>query len=164
MTSKIVNVVLNSNNKVSGTNNQATYYMDWSAILKNNTPYYLHFTYIGGRNVCDGQKLATVYVDFNTSSNKQNSSTSFGASSTQMLGYLKIQQLAPNNNFNYLTAEDNTNCRLYLESRPLNNNFTVTIFDNAAPPTLFTDASGNAVPANYILILSFQEANEKDED
>ena len=64
---KIVNVVLNSNNKASGTNNQATYYMDWSSILKDNTPYYLHFTYIGGANVITGTKLALVYADFNTS-------------------------------------------------------------------------------------------------
>lgn len=154
---RIVNVILNSNNKTGGTNNQANYSFDWGAVLKNNVPYYLHFTYIGGANTITGTKLATVYSDIQTT-NKQNTSTNSGAGSTQMLGYLKIQQYAPNNNTNYLTAEDNTNPPLYLDNRPMNNNFTISIFDNAAPPVLFLDnAATPAQPANYILILSFQE-------
>lgn len=157
MTQPIVNVILNSNNKTGGTNNNASYTIDWGAILKNNTPYYLHFTYIGGVNTLTGTKLATVYADFETT-NKQNTSTSYGASSSQMIGYLKIQQFAPNNNGNYLTAEDNTNVRMYLPNRPMNNNFTITIRDNAATPALFLDnAASPAQPANYILVLSFEE-------
>lgn len=157
-----VNVILNSNNKTGGTNNQANYTIDWGAILKNNTPYYLHFTYIGGANTLTGTKLATVYADFQTT-NKQNTSTSFGASTSEMIGYLKIQQFAPNNNSNYLTAEDNTNVRMYLPNRPMNNNFTITLRDNAATPALFLDnAASPAQPANYILVLSFQEVEMED--
>lgn len=156
---KIVNVVLNSNNKASGANNQANYYIDWSSILKSNTPYYLHFTYIGQSNTITGAKIATVYADFITS-NKLNSSTQNGASSTQFLGFLKVAQFSPTIATNYLHAEDNTNVLTYLESRPNNNNFTITILDNASPPALFLDQAGvPAVNANYILVLSFREVD-----
>jgi hypothetical protein len=159
---KVVNVVLNSNQAVSGNTQSATYYMDWGAILKDNTPYYLHFTYIGGANTITGTKLATVYADFITS-NKLNNSTQNGASSTQMLGFLKVQQFAPNNNSNYLSAEDNTNVPTYLAQRPNNNQFTISIYDNASPPVLFKDnAATPANPAPYLIILSFREVTKDD--
>lgn len=159
---KIVNVVLNSNNKVSGTNNQATYNIDWASILKNNTPYELHFTYLGSANTITGTNLAVVYADFITS-NKSNNSTQNGASSTQILGFLKVAQFAPNNNTNYLSAEDNTNAPTYLDTRPNNNLFTISIYNNASTPALWTDQ--NAAPAvngNYIMFLSFREIGEGD--
>ena len=90
---KIVNVILNSNNKQSGsTNNQATYYIDWASILKDNTPYQLHFAYIGQKNTIDGSNLALVYADFNTS-NKLNTATANGAMTSQMIGFLKLYWL-----------------------------------------------------------------------
>lgn len=161
--SKTVNVVLNSNNKISGTNNNATYYIDWGSILKNNTPYKLHFTYMGGVNFFTAamtNKIPLIYCDIQTSSNYMTSTT--GAMSTQVLGYLKIQQIAPNVNGSYLTAEDNTNVPMYLESRPLNNTFTITINDNQATPALFVDMSGNSVPSNYVMVFSFTELTDDD--
>jgi hypothetical protein len=168
---KIVNVVLNSNNKASGTNNQATYYMDWSSILKDNTQYYLHFTYMGCANTITGTKLALVYADFQTS-NKLNSATQNGASSTQFLGCLKsIVLVGGTSNTGYLQAEDNTIVPTFLESRPTNNQFTITVLDNASPPALYLDNTPVAVgpPAtqpvpngNYVRVLSFREVTEDD--
>ena len=160
---KIVNVILNSNNKASGTNNQATYYMAWDTILKANTPYKLHFTYIGGANTITGSKLALVYADFNTS-NKLNNSTQNGASTSQMLGFLKPIVFVGASNLDYLQAEDNTNVPTYLENRPNNNHFTITINDNSSTPALFLDNA--AVPvanANYVMMLSFREIEEGDD-
>lgn len=163
--SKIVNVFLNSNNKISGTNNNAVYNIDWGTLLKNNTAYRLHFTYMGGFNTftaASSNKIACVYSDIQTSSNRMSSTN--GAMTTQMMGYLKIQQVQPNINLAYLTCEDNTNVPMYLENRPMNNTFTISIYDNASPPVLFLD--NNATPAqpnNYIMVLSFQEI-EKEED
>lgn len=161
--SEIVNVYLNSNNKISGTNNEAVYNIDWSAILKNNTAYKLHFTYIGGVNLFTAamtNKIPVVYADFQTSSNRTTSVN--GAMTTQILGYLKIQQIAPNVNGSYLTAEDNTNVPMYLSSRPTNNRFTISIYDNQASPSLYLDTATPtaAPPANYIMVLSFQEISE----
>jgi hypothetical protein len=161
--SKVVNVVLNSNNALTGSTTQrATYFMDWGSILENNIPYYLHFTYIGGKNTIDGSNLATVYADFQTS-NKFNTAASQIASSTQMLGFLKPIVFVGASNFGYFQAEDNTNVPTYLSSRPYNNNFSISIFDNAATPVLYKDQT--AVPANpaaYILILSFRKVDIDD--
>ena len=44
---KAVNVKFNSNFKLSGTNDDAMYYIDWSAMLKNDGQHYtVVFTYI----------------------------------------------------------------------------------------------------------------------
>lgn len=158
---KIVNVYLNSNNKISGTNNSATFNIDWGSVLKNNTPYRLHFTYMGGMNTFTAamtNKIACIYSDIQTSSNRMSSTN--GAMTTQMMGYLKIQQVQPNVNAGYLTAEDNTNVPLYLDSRPLNNTFTISILDNQATPALYVDTA-SVVPGNYMLVLSFQEVEEE---
>ena len=62
---KVVNVILNSNNKVSGTNNAAVYFIDWGAILKEHTPYMLHWTYTSQPNtLTSASKVAQVTVDF----------------------------------------------------------------------------------------------------
>ena len=160
----ITNVYINSNNKISGTNNDATYYIDWGSILKNNTPYKLHFTYMGGVNtfaLAMTDKIALIHTDLQTTSNFIHSSR--GASTTQIIGYLKIQQIQPSINQAYLTAEDNTNVPMYLAQRPMNNTFTIQIKDNQATPSFYTDSSGNSVPANYVMVLSFTE-NIMDDD
>ena len=160
---KIVNVVLNSNNKFSGTNNQATYNIDWGAILKDNTPYKLHYTYIGGSNVLTGANLALVYADFITS-NKLNNSTQNGASSTQCLGFLKPIVFVGSTGTGYLQAEDNTNVPTFLSSRPNNNIFTITINDNASTPALYKDNTTGTpvVNANYVMMLSFRELDSNE--
>jgi len=169
--SKIVNVVLNSNNAITGSTTQsANYFMNWGAILEDNTPYYLHFTYIGGNNYITGANLATVYANFNTS-NKFNTSSTQSASSTTMLGFLKPIVLVGSTNTCYYQAEDNTNVPTYLSSRPQNNTFNISIFDNANPPVLYKDNTPTAVgppatspqnPAAYIIVLSFRKVNEDD--
>ena len=161
--SKIVNVVLNSNNALTGSTTQsANYFMNWGSILEDNTEYYLHFTYIGGKNTIDGANLATVYANFNIS-NKFNTSEKQSASSTTMLGFLKPIVFVGASNFGYFQAEDNTNVPTYLTSRPQNNNFNISIFDNANPPVLYKDQ--NAAPANpaaYVMILSFRKVEKED--
>ena len=41
---KTTTIKFNSNFKLSGTNNNATYYIDWSAILDDNKKYMLTWT------------------------------------------------------------------------------------------------------------------------
>ena len=66
MGGKTVNVILNSNNAISGsTNSNATYNVDWGAMLKDNTPYRLHWTYVGQPNTFTAAtKLAQVQINF----------------------------------------------------------------------------------------------------
>lgn len=161
---KIVNVVLNSNNAVSGTSNQATYFIDWGAILDERKPYRLHWTYVGGANTITGTKVAQVQIDFQTRQ-YLNKSSIMGAPTTQTIGCLRPYVFVGSSNTDYLYADDNNNPPVYLDSRPYNNSFTVSILDNASTPALWKD--NNAVPANpapYIMTLSFQEIDVYEED
>jgi len=159
---KITNVVLNSNNAVSGASNQATFFIDWGAILDDRKAYRLHWTYVGGGNTFSAAtKVPQVQVDFQTRQ-YLNRNSIMGAPTTTTIGALRFNATAV---IAYLFADDNNNPPVYLDSRPYNNNFTVSIYNTDATPTLWKDT--NAVPANpaaWIMTLSFQEIDEYEED
>jgi hypothetical protein len=159
---KIVNVVLNSNNKVSGANNDAIFFVDWGSILKDRQPYYLHWSYASqpANTITAATKLAQVQVDFNTRSYLNRSST-IGAPSTQYIGCLRT--FFVNGTINYLFADDNNNPPIYLDARPQNNTFRVQVLTNDATPVAWTDNTAAPIAnSNYILTLSFQECDEGD--
>jgi len=159
---KIVNVILNSNNKVSGANNDAVYAFDFGAVLKDRTPYKLHFTYVGQSNTLTASaKIAQVQINFNMEQ-YLNASSNLGAPVTQTLGMLRSAYL--NGSINNLYAGDNDNPPIYLNSRPQANNFNVRILTNDATPVLWTDNTATpVVNGNYMLILSFQEMRNMDD-
>lgn len=159
---KIVNVVLNSNQKVSGTNNNAVYFIDWSAILKEKTAYKLHFSYIGQPNTLNASsKLAQVQIDFQMEQ-YLNSSSTYGAPTTQTIGVLRSFYL--NGSINYLFSDDSNNPPIYFQNRPYNNTFTVQVLTNDSTPVAWTDNAASPVANNnYILTLSFQELENYDE-
>lgn len=161
MSGKIVNVILSSTNALSGNTQQANYFVDWSAILKDNKKYIMHFTYLGGTNTYLGTKLPILYADLQTSNVF---SKGIGAYPTQILGFLKPIVLVGASNYCYFQAEDNTNTPTYLTTRPTNNNFTISIYDNASNPSPFLDnATTPAIPAPYVMILSFREVDEEED-
>ena len=154
---KTVNVILNSNNALSGsTNNNATYNVDWSAILKDGKSYELHFTYVGQTNVItNASKLAQVAIDFNME-NYLNISSTYGAPTTLHLGMLRSFYL--NGTVNYLFADDNNNPPVFMQTRPYNNTFRVQVLTNDATPVGWKDNAGTPlVNGNYILTLCFVE-------
>jgi hypothetical protein len=159
---KIVNVVINSNNAISGsTNNNATYNIDWGSILKPRQAYKLHFTYTGQPNTfTSATKLAQIMIDFNLE--QYTTTSTSGAPTTMTIGCLRSIYL--NGTTNYLFSDDINNPPIYLESRPQNNTFRVQVMTNDATPVPWTDNTGTpAVNGNYILILSFQEIGNGDE-
>ena len=157
----LTHVILNSNNAISGNTQSATYLVDWNSILKPNKSYLCHFTYIGGANVYTGTKLACVYIDFNNQEIYQNLSSTNGASTSQMIGFLKPIILVGSTNTVYLQAETITNEEFLLKNRPSNNIVNVRILDNSG--SLFTDnATTPANPAAYVLTLHFREIENDD--
>ena len=155
---KMVNVILNSNNKLPlsdpSNNAIADFFIDWGAILKPNTPYTLHWVYVGQNNSFGSNiKTAGVYVDFQTET-YLNRSSNYGAPSTQMIGSLRRAT-------NFLFADDNSNPPIYLQNRPNNNNFRVSILNNDATPTPWIDQSSES-PGNWVLTLSFHEIDMDD--
>jgi hypothetical protein len=160
--SKSVNVIINSQNVVSGDAQYATYYFDWLSVLDRNKKYKMHWTYLGGQNTYTGSKLATVYLGINTNSYNAGASSNYG--NTLCIGFLKPIVLVGASNLVYLQAEDNTNLPIHLDSCPLNNTFTVGIYTNAVPPALWTDNAATPIkPANYILTLKFIEVEEMED-
>lgn len=160
---KSVNVILNSNNKYSGTNTQEMkYFIDFGAILKPNQAYKMHWTYVGMPNTFTAlTKLAQVQVDF-TMNNYLNASSTNGAPTTYCIGTLRSFYL--NGTTNYLFADDNNNPPIYLPTRPANNFITVRIYNNDATPGSWLDnATTPAPPGAYIMNLCFTEI-EEDED
>jgi hypothetical protein len=159
---KIVNVILNSNNALTGsTNNDATYNIDWGAILKPRTPYKLHWSYVGQSNVITAaSKVAQIQIDFQMEQYLNKSST-YGAPSTKTIGCLRTFYV--NGTTNYLFADDINNPPIYLETRPYGNTFKVHVLTNDATPVLWLDnAAIPVVNGNYILTLSFQEMESED--
>ena len=148
---KTITIKFNSNFKLSGTNNNANYYIDWSAILDNNKPYILNWTYQAQQQATNAftnlTKLASVHI--NIFANNYVAS-SYGAGITQNIGNLK-----PDNNSLY--ADANVELPLFLNFRPLDNNVNIQILNNDNPSFVWTDAL-TAVPNNYILTLNFTEA------
>jgi hypothetical protein len=159
---KIVNIVLNSNNALSGsTNNNATYSIDFAAVLKPRKPYKLHWTYVGQPNVITAaSKLAQVQVDFNME--QYSGGSSYGAPTSQIIGCLRTFYV--NGTINYLFADDNNNAPIYLQNRPMNGTFNVRVLTNDATPVGWTDnATTPVVNGNYILTLSFQEMDSPED-
>jgi len=153
---KVVNVILNSNNKTSGTNSNANYNIDWSAILKDKTAYRMHWTYVGQANTLTAaSKLAQVQINF-VMEQYLNRSSTLGAPSTFTIGVLRSAYL--NGTINNLYAGDNDNTPIYLANRPYNNTFNVQVLTNDATPIEWLDNAGTpAVNNNYMLTLCFTE-------
>lgn len=147
-----VNVVFNSNYKTSGTNSNANYYIDWSAILQPNTKYLLQWTYLGQVNTFNNPKLAGLYM--NIIGENYTSSTSGAPLS------LNFGNLFEGNIGLYATINDNT--PILLNSRPTNNYVNIQILTNDNPPVEWTDNAAIPVPpANYILTLTFSEVLDR---
>jgi hypothetical protein len=142
--------LLNSKNKIGGTNSNAKYFIDWSKLPQGN--YSLHFTYNGGINTLAGSKFGYIAIDCGAvcESNYLN-----GTSELNMcvLGILKLNSIK--NTATTLYADDSTNTCICLANKPSNNQVTIYIYSNdAGNPVLFTDDNA-VVPADYLLNIHF---------
>ena len=145
----VYNIVLNSLNKASGTNADATYYYDWSVIPKGE--YMMTLDYIGGANTFNSARFGVLSIDMGQSKNYTTSATSTSSFTTKIYGYLTPQNVNATNNNNigfFLSPNDNS--PTYLNSVPTNNTFTVQVQNPNG--TAYTDSNG-AVNADYLLII-----------
>ena len=150
---KSFKVIFNSNDKVAGsTNSNAQFYIDWSAILKDNQEYSMSWSYDGQANTFTAAtKIATVNI--NLFGNIFNASGTFinGAINSTNIGVL-IQ------NQGGLYGDINFNTPIHFNSRPNNNNVNIQILNNDSPPTDWVDNDDPILgPNHYILILNFIE-------
>jgi hypothetical protein len=150
---KSFKVIFNSNDKVAGsTNAKAQFYIDWSAVLKDNQEYSMSWSYEGQANTFTADsKIATLNI--NLFANIYFASGTFinGAINSTNIGVL-IQ------NQGGLYGDINFNTPIHFNSRPNNNNVNIQILNNDNPPTVWVDNAAVPVgPSNYILILTFSE-------
>ena len=150
---KSFKIIFNSNTKVGGsTNNNANYYLDWSAVLKDNQQYTMSWSYYGQTNNLTGNCLiATVNMNLFANIFMANGTFLNGAINTQNIGVLSPKG-------NGLYGDINFNTPIHFNSRPTNNNVNIQILNNDNPPIEWLDnATVPVEPNNYILILTFSE-------
>ena len=129
-----------------------SFYIDWSAVLKDNQEYSMSWSYEGQANTFTADsKIATLNI--NLFANIYFASGTFinGAINSTNIGVL-IQ------NQGGLYGDINFNTPIHFNSRPNNNNVHIQILNNDSPPTEWSDNAAVPVgPNNYILILNFSE-------
>ena len=145
-------VIFNSNYKIAGSNANANYYFDWSAVLKDNQEYSMSWSYdVQANTFTADTKIATVNV--NSFSNIFIASGTFinGAINSENMGVILP-------NAGGLYGDINFNTPIHFNSRPNNNNVNIQILNNDSPPTDWVDNDDPILgPNHYILILNFIE-------
>jgi hypothetical protein len=144
-------LVLNSADKVSGTNNNATFNINWAAFLPMQYSYYkviFNFQTVGGyyKDVAG----TSVYSTGKIITNLQGATFSYDSSTncgTSLLGLIQRDIQTTTSNSNTLS------CFFYQNAsktiiRPSSNAFTISIYNNYFVSTLLTDTnSSGSTPA-----------------
>ena len=149
---RIYNVVLDSNFNYSTGSSLAdySYYINWDNIMPQGS-YKMTFSF---------QSVASTQFDTDPAiglalplgGNDYFSSKNLTSSgSTQFVGNLKYLQFGTNY---YLYGDQNSNPPIYLQQRPNQTNFTVTICNGIDTTVLCS------TPESYILIMSFEALDQ----
>jgi hypothetical protein len=147
-------LVLNSADKVSGTNNNATFNINWASFLPMKYSYYkviFNFQTVGG-NYKDGT-YNTVVTSFSTAkivTNLQGATFSYDSSTNAGTNVLGLIQ----RDIQTTTSSSNTiACFFYQNAsktivRPSSNLFTISVYNNYLVNTLLVDTTGAALTAD----------------
>jgi hypothetical protein len=146
-------LVLNSADKVSGNNNNATFNINWAAFLPMKYSYYkviFNFQTVGG-SYKDATYVAipTVFSTAKIITNLQGASFSYDSSTNSGTNVLGLIQ----RDIQTTTSSSNTlACFFYQNAsktiiKPSSNNFTISIYNNYLTNTLLVDtnAGGTAL-------------------
>jgi len=141
------NIVLNSNDAtVSG--NDYLFSFDWSVLPDRN--YLVHFNFNTlTQNTVTSPAIAMIYSTALSASHTFVASNNTGRASAQTSNFLGLAYPYVISTTSSLHAEDSTNPPIYLNTRPRNNQFAVTILTNASTPTVYPSLSA------WVLVLQF---------
>lgn len=131
------------------------YYYDWS--LLPDTRYKLTFNFISSSHTSTATSVCGLYSDFaqlNTRFALSQTSVANTRLNYSYLGSLRYSLIGASS---YLFCDNSSNVELYLERRPQNNNFTVSLINNDANKTAY---SSTTLPTSYILTISLEELDE----
>ena len=155
---EIITVQFNSNYKRAGdTDGDANYYIDWSAILKDNQPYLLNYSFFAQRNFfVTPTKIASLYINIYGENYIASGITGNRANPTNLLCSLDVINLGANTGNFFVNS--NTKNQIFLNSRPTNNNVNIKVLNNDAIPIIWSEAGSPATQiSDYILTLTFSE-------
>lgn len=144
-------IVLNSNDAtVSGTDYLFSF--DWSVIPDGN--YLVHFSFNTATvNTVANPQIAMIYTDILSGSNTFIASNQAGIARAQTSNFLGVAYPYIVSTTSTLHAEDSTNPPSFLNSKPRNNQFSVSILTNASTPTPYP-----SLPA-WVIILQLTPLN-----
>lgn len=140
----IYNIVLNSNNYVSGTNSSNfSYSFDWSNIPEGE--YEMTFNFNASATATD-KVLVVVCPDLGVASNVFTTTSTTASKFNNVIGV--IYSTTGTGDYDYITSSTH-NPPVYLRTRPYSNNFTIYLYD--------TDGALTNIAVDYILILSLKK-------
>lgn len=148
---EVYNIVLNSNNAtLSGTDYLFSF--DWSVIPDGN--YLVHFSFNTLTvNTVANPQIAMVYSTLISGSNTFEATNQAGIARAQSALFLGVVYPYIVSTTSTLHAEDTTNPPAFINSRPRNNQFSVSILTNDAVPTAYP-----AFPA-WVMTLQLRPLN-----
>ena len=156
---KIFNIYINSTEKISGTNNDANYFIDWPAVLPDGR-YKCQFFYmqdysniiLNVEDVAENQPGVLCLNLGCTTNYFCNGST---LSNSNIIGLLKWEMFGPDGvGKGVLSANSTDNNSFYLQHRPTNNvlNLQIRLLDGT---TLWTDSEAEP-PYDYSICFTFE--------
>ena len=156
----IFNIYLNSTQKISGNNNDAIYFIDWSSILpRGKYKCSFVFTQTGSNTSSNGgnfeNRPALLYFNPGCNSNFLYNSTSRALNCSHIVGILNWIGIGSVATYKgYLYADKNTNQSFFFNNAILNNtiNIKILLLDGT---TLWTDTVP-LQPVDYIICFSFE--------
>lgn len=154
---KSYNVVLNSAAEAETNKGDITYNFDWS-ILPADTAFEVYFTLISNVvsvTTSGSTPVPVVYADLGVSNTFEPSSTRVVANNTQYLGSLCLNGIGSNT---FFRTDETMNPPIFLHSRPVNNSFKVSIYNQSNTPSTGNPAIwsfSTATMPNYVLTLKF---------
>ena len=148
-------IILNSNLGAGALNNVKTFNFDWSIIPDRNYEVHFNFNSMPMSLTWISQPLCMIYSDLFVGGNTFMPTTTNGAPTSQALGVaFPFVQSATS----FIHAEDGSTPPIFINTRPRNNQFTVSLLTNANPPVPFNPFSGAGVEgtmAPWVLMMEF---------
>ena len=138
------NVYIDSNQASLATDGNIAneYYINWASIMPEGS-YKVSFSFVSqSDDIYDGAEIVSVFCNLGG-----NNQFKAGSSSTTVIGFLSIINIAVASS--YLYAELTTNPHVYLKQRPNENELTVRICDGL-------DTITSIYSLHYCMILHFE--------
>lgn len=146
-TDEVYNVILNSND-AGGSTTSALFNFDWS-ILPDRS-YQVHYSFNSSTvNTVASPQIAMIYSDMFSATNTYVATNQAGRTTATTSNFLGVAYPYIVSTTSTLHAEDSTSAPIFIQTRPNNNQFTITIQTNASAPTPYP-----SLPA-WVLVLQF---------